>query len=411
MRTIRLLLIIPNLGPGGAQRVFHQQLQAFPSYFQVTGCVFNWDDSHSSDQKQNIFSLDIPAGRSHFGKIYYFLKRIIRLRKMKRSRGIDVSISHLEGADYVNVLSGVGKTICWIHGSKKFDQNIRGLLGFIRQRILMPVLYRQADFIITVSKGIANELRAYLKMSVVPVETIYNGFDIAGIKKQGADKVDDGIQSLQSDGAVIITHCRLSRQKNLSTLLSIFSHLRGSEKVKLVIVGDGELRDSLIEFSRKLGLTIWTVWDKNIMTASSDVFFLGHHDNPLKYLKHADLYVMTSLWEGFPLALCEAIIVGLPVIAADCHTGPREILLPDLEAPQPIAQPLASPLGCLMPMLTINERERIDQWAYTIASMLKNANKHDHAENAGVHMKKFDIDIAIRRTVEVIHKVLKSDVV
>ncbi len=410
MKTIRLLLIIPNLGAGGAQRVFHQQLSTLPADFLVSACVFNWDGSYPSDRKPNIFSLDVPAGKNYAGKFYYFLMRIIRLRRLKRKHNIDVSVSHLEGADYVNVLSGFGKTVCWVHGSKKFDQNISGWLGFVRQRILMPMVYRQADSIITVSKGIANELLTYLSGSGVPVQAIYNGFDFTAIQRLSTDKVDDQIENLWKQGYVIVTHGRLSRQKNLDALLSVFSQLRRAEKVKLLIIGDGELRGSLIEYSRKLGLTTWTVWEKETMTNSSDVCFLGHQDNPLKYLKPCDLYAMTSSWEGFPLALGEAIIVGLPVIAADCHTGPREILLPDLDAPQPVAQPQMSPLGCLMPTVTIHESQKIDQWAYVMATMLRNSNRPQDRDHANIRMKEFDIDTAIRRTVDAIHKALDSEV-
>ena len=405
MKKIRVLLIIPNLGRGGAQRVFHQQLENLSAHFDVTGCVFNWDGSFPSDRKSNIFSLDVPAGKNYVEKFYYFLLRIVRLRMLKKVHAIDVSVSHLEGADYVNVLSRFGRAICWIHGSKKFDQNIKGFLGFIRHRILMPGLYQQADFIIAVSKGIGHELNGYLSNSGVPVQTIYNGFDIATIKKQGAEAVHSDIKNLREQGYVIVTHCRLSNQKNLDALLSIFSKLKASAKVKLLVIGDGELRGSLIEFSRHLNLTTWAVWEGEPIATSSDVFFFGQQENPLRFLQHADLYAMTSLWEGFPLALCEAIIVGLPVIAADCYTGPREILVPNLEATQPISEPHPTPIGYLMPTVKVGETKTIDQWASVMTSILQKINRSKGNEIADIRMKEFHVDVSVKRTVAVIRKV------
>jgi hypothetical protein len=120
----KVLIIIPNLGKGGAQRVFHQQFAYLATVADVTGCVFNWDGAFDSDKNGNIISLNVPGGSSIISKIYCFWRRCVELRRVKRKRGIQISISHLEGADYVNILSRVSdRTVCWIHGTKKFDNN------------------------------------------------------------------------------------------------------------------------------------------------------------------------------------------------------------------------------------------------------------------------------------------------
>src|SRR5690349_10127928 len=111
----KVLIIIPNLGRGGAQRVFHQQLSYLSKSTDVVGCVFNWDGSFESDKQDNIVSLNVPAGRSFIGKLYCFWKRCQALRRIKKQYGVQVSISHLEGADYVNILSRRSeRIICWV---------------------------------------------------------------------------------------------------------------------------------------------------------------------------------------------------------------------------------------------------------------------------------------------------------
>src|SRR5688572_32361440 len=135
----KILLIIPNLGRGGAQQVFRDQLQFYSQYYETKGCVFNFDDSFNDDKTPNIISLNVPAGSNFFSKLVCFCKRIIALRKLKKLYAFDFCISHLEGADYVNLLSRrKEKVICWIHGSRIFDENIEGVLGVIRKKIMIP---------------------------------------------------------------------------------------------------------------------------------------------------------------------------------------------------------------------------------------------------------------------------------
>src|SRR5690242_9656971 len=155
-----VMLVIPNLGSGGAQKVFRRQLAFYSSKCTTIGVVFNRDGFIDEDRRMDILTLDVPAGRTWPGKFIFFLRRIKRLRAIKRQHGVTVSISHLEGADYVNCLSRVNeKVICWIHGTKTHDRDISGTLGLLRRNILMPYLYRKSHLIVTVSERIAVELK------------------------------------------------------------------------------------------------------------------------------------------------------------------------------------------------------------------------------------------------------------
>lgn len=405
----RVLIIIPNLGRGGAQKVFHQQRNYLSQHFEVVGCVFNWDGAFPEDRLPNMYSLQVPGGTSIFSKFLNFCKRVYRLRKLKKEHRIDVSISHLEGADYVNILSKTNeKIICWIHGSKKHDGNINGLMGAIRMHLLIPVLYKRADHVVAVSKGLASEFGTLIPQRRNRISTIYNGFDLASITQLSNQPIDHEFNQAFDGSRIIITHCRLSAQKNLVALMRIFRLLMKERNLKLVIIGDGELRQMLLTECERLDFKTWTCWYSSPISSTFDVYFLGQQQNPFKFLKRATLYLMPSGWEGFPLALCEAMACKLPVIVSDCFTGPREIVAPDVSAPQPIVNPLKTKYGLLLPL--VNERNDSDLklWGGEISKFI--AEQHDHpldAEKGPERIREFDMKLVMKQTVELISDVLK----
>ena len=149
------------------------------------------------------------------------------------------------------------------------------------------------------------------------------------------------------------------------------------------MIGDGEQRNELIELSRKLNIVI-----------DERLFFIGQQKNPFQWLRHSSLYILTSLWEGFPLSLCEAIVCGLPVVAADCPTGPREILN-------------AVPAGVLMPLVHEDSPSSINTWA----NMLRNIiNDHDarqmYRKRATEGASVFSDERTIKETITVVKSTL-----
>ncbi len=378
-----ILLIIPNLGRGGAQVVFRDQLRYYSEQYHAVGCVFNWDDSFAEDRKLNIVSLDIPAGGNVLTKIYFFFKRILRLKRMKKQLDVAISISHLEGADYVNILSRrEERVIAWIHGTKQFDENITGVLGVLRKKILIPILYKQYDNIVTVSRGIKEELTHHFKLRTEKVSTINNGISLPDILANSEKEVSSDFLKLADRNLILITHCRLAKQKNLAALLDIMALLRENSNIKLVILGDGEQRGMLLKRCAFLNIGVFSIWNNEPWNENSNIYFLGHQHNPYPFLKRASLYIMTSQWEGFPLSLCEALTCGLPLMAADCRTGPREILCPELSAGGPVLVPHKSLYGVLMPIP--NSESQINVWSKTIVATINDRELRSEASVAAL---------------------------
>ena len=380
-------MIIPNFGFGGAQKVFADHSQLLLEHANVTEYVFNdFEEKKTYESLAPYKSLNVPGGGAFFERISNFRKRINVFKKLKKEYKPDVTISHLEGADYINLLSGGrDKKIIVIHGSKQNDQNISGITGWIRHRLLMPRLYQKAYRIITVSRDIKREMINSYGLNPGKVVALPNFFDCAAIAKKAMLPINnEWLPLFETNAFKIITFARLATQKNIKAIFPVIAALKKlGLNVKLYILGDGELRSQLIDEAESIGKT-WTVWNQIMPGDEQEIFFLGYQANPHAFLKHANLYVMTSLWEGFPMALCEAMASGIAVMAADCPTGPREIL--DNKELHNGDYGIFE-CGCLLPIIEVEKNNGqiiIRRWTDTIFNLFNNYVKLKEIANNGL---------------------------
>jgi len=336
---MNVLMIIPELTTGGAQRSFSQLAIDLSSRHNVELVVFN---SIPLTYQLNlpVHSLDVKAGRSFLEKMIMFYKRISRLKKLKRKIKPSVSISFLEGADYINILSSIGeRVIISIRGSKEFDQDISGVVGWIRKKLLIPILYKKAFKIIAVSYNLMDELNKNYGIHAAKLQTIHNYYDLAKLNSKVLEPLP-AIFSSWLSGKILMNVGRLHNQKNQEFLIDIFPKIyQKHSDTKLVIIGDGKLRNILLEKARATGIKTYSVWD-DAFSDDYGVYFLGEQLNPFPFLSRANIFVFPSLYEGFPNVLIEAMISGLPVISADCNYGPKEILCDEVENKYGVLLPL-----------------------------------------------------------------------
>jgi glycosyltransferase involved in cell wall biosynthesis len=374
----RLLIIIPNRGMGGAQRAFHDHSVELSKYYNVTEVIFNEDEADMYPSGNPVRSLNVPGGGSPLAKVQNFWLRVQRLRELKKELKCDVSVSHLEGADYINLLSkGREKAIVLIQGSKVYDRNISGAVGWLRKQVLMPWLYRRADKMVTVSRDIIPEMTEVFGVPRHKLSAINNSFEVEHVRARSLEPLDAATQAVYDSAPVLVTSGRLAIQKNQAPLLDIFAALLKRQPAKLVFIGDGELRDELLAHARHLDLRVYQAMDNPpALTPDYDVYFVGLQQNPFKYIRPATAFVFPSAWEGFPLALGEAMTCGIPVMSTDCPTGPREMLAPTVEAPKtPLRHAEWAEFGILMPMLTEPESLQPDIacWTDAISQLLGDA--------------------------------------
>ena len=382
MSTPKILILTPGLGRGGAQKVFKDQVLFYSKYFDTTGCVFNLDDALEEEKDFDVLSLDVPAGKNWISKFYFFCQRVIKVRVIKKKYKFDISISHLEGADYVNILSCHGeKVICYIHGTKFHDGAIRGVLGWIRKKMLMPFLYHRADLIVPVSTGIQQEFLTQFKTPTEKTKVITNGFDLQEIERQALQGIPLQYKNLFNEHKTICLCSRLAPQKNQEIFLSIFAGVQKIMNCKLIVLGDGELRNTLIDQSKTLGLRVYHGWSDTLFSTDFDIYFLGNQQNPFPYIAGSSFFALPSLWEGFPLALCEAMACGVPVVASDCPTGPGEILRDEAGN---------SDYGFLLPIPVKGDNDILNMWAETLVKILNNNSlAFEYAQKAKRRVKDF----------------------
>lgn len=176
----------------------------------------------------------------------------------------------------------------------------------------MRRLYPEAEHIVAVSSGVADDLSTYLGIERSRITVIHNP-----ILPPGGIRLDPDVEPLEdyreADVPIVVGMGRLCAAKDFDTLIRAFSLVRESVLARLVIFGDGEGRASLQRTIEQLGL--------------GDVVHLpGHTNHAYEALAGADVFVMSSRWEGFGNVLAEALAVGTPVVSTDCPHGPAEIL-------------------------------------------------------------------------------------
>jgi glycosyltransferase involved in cell wall biosynthesis len=217
---------------------------------------------------------------------------------------------------------------------------------------LRNIAFRLADVIVAVSQGVANDFERFSKVKV-----IHNGLDLEGIEKKSREEVLH--PWFNETEPIVVAVGRLVSQKAFSYLLEAVKLVNKKIPLRLLMIGDGEFKGDLKKQAEELGIR-----DK--------VDFIGVKKNPFAYMARCDLFVLSSLYEGFPNVLVEAMALGLPVISTNCPHGPSEIIedgrsgiLVPVENSQAIAEAMLRVLGDrgLREKLKVEAKRRVSDFS------------------------------------------------
>ena len=334
---MRLTLIISSLSCGGAERV----MSIMANYWVAKGwkitllVIYGHEVTpfYSLDSRVIYIPLVIAANSANkvIG-LWNNLWRIQILRNAIIKSKPDVTISFLDITNIIVLLATRGLNIPVVVSER--TEPSRYPLGRVWQK-LRQLTYSYADKIVVQSKGVRSYFLDTLKINTCII--IPNPVLLPPKIKKISNKFVDNYS--------LIAMGRFEREKGFDLLLKAFAKLKDIyPEWTLTILGDGSLRFELESLRDDLGLT-------------NRVYLPGKTNNPYEFLRQANLFIMSSHYEGFPNALCEAMACGLPVISTDCPSGPREIIRDGVDGLL-VANEDVSALAAAMEHLMSDEPER-----------------------------------------------------
>lgn len=241
---------------------------------------------------------------------------IFRLASYLRRHRTDAVISFMTYTNVVAILAQIlslslKRIVVTEHNAYSKSIHIRS--GFVKLTYFaVPIVYRWAKAVICVSRGVADDLAATAKLPRKLLPTIYNPVVTDAMLERSREEADHPWLRDRS-GPVVLAAGRLERQKDYPTLFRAIGLLQPRLGCRLIVLGDGERREELQAVIESLGL-------------ADAIDLAGFQANAVSFMRRADVFVLSSAWEGFSLVLVEAMAVGCPVVSTDAPHGPREVL-------------------------------------------------------------------------------------
>jgi len=392
----RIVLLIPQLGYGGAESAFLRLARYLSRHVEVTIALMARDYG-TDDYSSPASNIDLPvvlldenrvAASGFSGKLFRWWRMRRRYRKLKRDH--HVSISFLSGANLLNVLAGAScKTIVSERGSKRFDSGMAPAQRWIWTRILDRFVYYRAGAIVAASEGLASEIVgsfSTVRRKLLAIEGTVRSEELWALRES---IVGSEYQVFKSYFTVVaIGRCHV--QKGFDVLIEALAIIRRSRSdVRLLLLGDGPEIKSLQARGHELGLRAGYTAEPD----KFDVVFAGFQPNPARFLQFARAFVMPSRYEGLPNVLIEALAFPVRILAADCPWGPRSILAgPGEQLPQCMPVPGANRLtyGTLMPVPDQVDAPSI--WAEEIVALIASSTPRTTDEARRQAIERFDIE-------------------
>ncbi|MDR3258914.1 MAG: glycosyltransferase [Fusobacteriaceae bacterium] len=302
---MRVLQVINNLGSGGAEKLVNDcsikmndiGIDIEIAVLEEKGSIYI-NDLIEKNIKIHILSID---------KIYSLITFIKLFMLLKKGKYSIVHAHIFPTFYYVGILSLFFNNVNFIY-TEHNTNNRRRLYKFFK--IIEKFMYSRYKMIICISEKTKTNLREYINDHSKKIKTIHNGIDLEKyINSIPVERRNLNLLLTYEDKIVTMVG-RFSHQKDQITLIKAINIL--PETYKLLLIGEGELKNKTIEFVNDIKL-------------SDRVFFLGLRKDVPNILKSSDIVVLSSRWEGFGLAALEGMASKVPTIVSDVE-GMKEII-------------------------------------------------------------------------------------
>jgi glycosyltransferase involved in cell wall biosynthesis len=306
----KLVIFLPSLEGGGAERVFVELANAFSSAgVPVDLALARASGPYMSELAPPVRVIDL-GGRG-------VLQSLPRLARHLRTERPEAMLSALQHANVVAVLArliGRRQTRCVVSTRSVLSmlKYETGSLNAWRVTQASRLAYPFADAVIANSEGVAADLVRFLRVPRERIHVIHNPLGIERIERLSRESpAGAGIDT--AGAPLILSVGRLSGLKDFPTLLRAFALVRRTHACRLAILGEGPDRRRLEALAHRLGV-------------GGELLLPGFVANPFAWMRHAALFVSSSISEGCPNALMQALACGTRVVSTDCPGGSREIL-------------------------------------------------------------------------------------
>jgi len=307
---MKVALFLPSLRGGGAERVMVNLANGFAEHgLQVDLVLARAEGPYLNEIAQDVRLVDLGAKR--------VLRSLPGLIAYLRRERPDAMLSAMDHANLValwarKIAGAPTRMVVSVHNTtSRTVANAHSLKARYMPR-LMQLFYPWAQAVVAVSAGVAEDLVDFAGLPRNKIYVIYNPVVTSDMLSRAEQPLDHP-WFRPGEPPVVMGAGRLTVQKDFPTLIRAFHLLRREVPARLIIISEGEERSRLETLVQELKL-------------DHDVALPGFVSNPYNLMKHADVFVLSSKWEGLPTVLIEALALGTSVVSTDCPSGPAEIL-------------------------------------------------------------------------------------
>jgi len=306
----KICLFAPNLNGGGAERIISILGNHLANNgFVVDLVLANATGPYLENINEKVNVIDLSCKR-----VSLSIFKLIKYLRTHKPHTVFASQMHAARALIFAVrLSGVNSKVIIRQPTMLVSPyEKRSVLGMLQLKLFLFLARQYADKIIATSQAMADEFVTLSKIQRNKVEVIYNPLPIAFIQEKSQEELNHPWFA-QGEPPVILAVGRLEAVKNFISLIRAFSLVIKNTEARLMILGEGAERAALESLIAELGLQDY-------------VKMPGFVGNPYQYMRHAKVFVQSSIREGFSNGLIEAMACGTQIVATDCVGGTAEIL-------------------------------------------------------------------------------------
>lgn len=372
---MKICILKESLCLGGTERSAANISKALSKEHNVYMTVYDGSKT-KYEYGGHLVDFNLPAQNGLFLKIKNNLARIYKYNKLIKLKDIELLFEFISINSPISALSR--KKQIRIISARDFSVLSTCISRFNK-------CLKNADAMICNSEFLREYYISRYPEHKNKTYAVYNIIDVNDIIKQAKENTDIKFNDfIARHSKTIVSVGRFCKEKGFEYLLEAFAAARKeNEYLGLVLIGDGDYKEKYLKIIEYFQI-------------SDHVYFTGFQKNPYKYMAKCSCFILSSLSEGFPNVLAEAMALNLPVIATNCYSGPAEILRNDNDYEAVTEKYVECDYGIITPKITKEDRvNALSQLTLAVNTLLKSSEKINHyAEMSGQRVKDFSEEVA-----------------